>query len=371
MALAAQPAPPPPPPPALHAPAPYEVSFGRIAGLAPPGTRGIAVRAGGRLVALRRLRGRSFDFHVALPLGDITVSVRAVGAGGRRSRAATVTHVFGLPAAARPRAAQPRLDPELQRRLIRLVRAFPGTAGVYVQDLVTGAGAAWNARARFPAASTLKVAIAVEVLRTLSGKPRPGGTVDRLLRAMLIRSDNAAANALEVLLAGSTSAGGGRVTALMEALGMTDSLMYGGYARAPQGRRPIPLRAEEQPAMGRGKYTTARDLARLFALLHLASAGRGPLARRFGSDLTPSDARYLLYLLAHVADAGKLDRLIRPLAAVLHKGGWLAHARHAGLVYWRGGVFVVAVMTHGAGVERHSDALAGNVALAALRFFRG
>lgn len=367
----AQPPSSPLPPPTLHAPVPYEASFGRIAGLAPPGTRAIAVRAGGRLLALRRLRGRSFDFQVGLPLGQGSVAVRAVGAGGRPGREARVAPVLGLPAAARPRPAEARLDPELARRILPAVRAFPGTAAVYVQDLVTGSGAAWNARARFPAASTLKVAIAVEVLRSLPAKPQPGSPVDRLLRAMLVRSDNAAANALEVLLAGSTGAGGRRVTGLMAALGMRDSLMYGGYQREPQGRLPIPLRVEEQPTLGPGKYTTASDLARLFALVHLAAEGRGLLSRRFGRGFTPADARYLLYLLAQVADRGKLDRFLGRQAAVLHKAGWLAGARHdAGLVYWRGGVFVAAVMTEGAGAGLRSDVLAGRVALAALRSFR-
>ena len=80
-----------------------------------------------------------------------------------------------------------------------------------MQDLRTGRGAAWNAGARFPAASTLKLAIAVTVLRTLEHKPESYTQVSRLLGKMLVSSDNDAANALEVWLAGSTSAGSDRV----------------------------------------------------------------------------------------------------------------------------------------------------------------
>ena len=63
----------------------------------------------------------------------------------------------------------------------------------------------------------------------------------------------------------------------------------------------------------------------------------------------------------------------RPGVVVLHKAGWVDAARHdAGLVVWRGGIFVAAVMTHrGAGAGRRSDVLAGDVAGAALRRFRG
>ena len=59
--------------------------------------------------------------------------------------------------------------------------------------------------------------------------------------------------------------------------------------------------------------------------------------------------------------------------AVLHKAGWVDAARHdAGLVVWRGGVFVAAVMTYRAsGAGKRSDVLAGEVAAAALERFRG
>jgi hypothetical protein len=148
--------------------------------------------------------------------------------------------------------------------------------------------------------------------------------------------------------------------------------MYGGYeVRSLSGR--IPVRADEQPAFGVGKYTTAWDMAALWRALWLASGGLGPL-RSAQPGLTPEDARYLLWLTAHVRDAPKLDRAAygRRDVAVLHKAGWIATSRHdTGLVFWRGGVFVAAVMTwsrSGAGVS--SDALAGRVAATALRRFR-
>jgi hypothetical protein len=57
----------------------------------------------------------------------------------------------------------------------------------------------------------------------------------------------------------------------------------------------------------------------------------------------------------------------------MHKAGWVDAARHdAGLIAWRGGLYVAAVMTYrssGAGV--HADVLAGAIADAALRRFRG
>ena len=184
---------------------------------------------------------------------------------------------------------------------------------------------------------------------------------------MLIDSSNEAANSLEVLIGGSTSGGGARIDALLRSLGLADTEMYGGYLRGTYGRAPIPRRVDSQPWLGRGKYTTAFDLARLLTLVHLAAEGRGPLAERYRGQFTPSDARFLLYLLAHVPDRGKLGRFLPPGAVLMHKAGWISGARHdAGLVYWGGGVFVVSVMTYGAGVGVGSDVLAGRIARVAL-----
>ncbi len=354
------------PPPAIVLPAPFEVSFGLVAGRAPTGTRRLIVRIGERVLADRPLRGTSFSLRVAVPARVVSVRVTAVDRIGRRS-SSLVTPVFGLPADSRPRQAAPRLDPALARTFRSLVRRYGGTSAVYVQDLRTGRGAAWNARARFPAASTLKLAIAVTVCRVLDGKPAAGTRLDRLLSDMLIRSDNEAANELEVWLAGSTSAGSARVNETMRALGLNDSLMYGGYEtpRSPSAAAvPIPIRIESQPAFGVGKYTTAWDLARLARGVYLAAAGKGPL---LSLGVSGSEARYLLWLLVRVTDRGKLDRFIGSRGVVMHKAGWLPGARHdSGVVAFRGGAYVATVMTWQTAA---ADELAGKVSLAALQRF--
>ena len=359
-------APPPPPPLALVAPAEREVSFGRIAGRVPRGAWVLVVRVGERTLAVRRVTGGSFDFVVALPRREVTVRAAAYSAG-RPAERATVAHVFGLPRAASPHAVRGTQDGALGRTVRALARSFPGTSGLYVKDLVTGRGGAWNARARFPAASTLKVAIAVEALRSHDGKPAEGSYLDSLLERMLIDSDNDAANETEA-----TFGGGSRVDDLLYGLGIGDTWMGGGYLHGTAALPPIPVRVERQPSFPCCKYTTAFDLARLFEDVHLAAGGHGPLIARYGSAFTSSDARYLLYLLAHVRDRGKLGRgLAGGPYALVHKAGWISYARHdAGLVYWPGGVYVVAVMTYGSGVGVASDVLAGRTAKAALARLR-
>ena len=355
----------PPPPPVIEQPAPRQASYGLVTGVSARGTTRIVISAGGHVLADRRLRRRHFALRVALPTGDLTLRVTTIARGGRRS-VSVVDDVLGLPRSARPRFSGPHEDVTLARRIRALARGYRGVSGIYLRSLTDGTGAAWNAKARFPAASTLKLAIATTVLAAQHGVPGRGSYLDGLLRDMIVISDNASANALEVWLGGSTSGGGARVDALMRSIGLNDTIMYGGYEIGTYARR-IPLEVERQPSFGFGKYTTAWDLAKLFRAIWLASGGHGPLHKR---GFSTADARYLLWLLGHVRDAPKLDRIVgRSLdVAVLHKAGWIDSARHdAGLVFWRGGVFVASVLTWDArGTGRASDVLAGRCANAAL-----
>jgi beta-lactamase class A len=346
------------------APAPREVSWGLVAGSAPRGTQRVVVRVGGRVLADRPLRGTRISLRVELPARDATLRVTTVA--GARSSSFVVPHVRGLPAAGAPRLSLPRRHPQLDRRVRSLARAFGGVSGVYVQDLASGYGAAWNAAARFPAASTLKLAIAVAVLRRHDGVP--SGRLEVLLRRMLVLSENEAANELEAWLGGSS-----RVEETLRALELHDSLMYGGYETEPRRpaatREPIPIRVERRPSFPPGKYTSAWDLARLTRAVYVGAAGKGPLR---GLGVTASEARHLLWLLAHVQDRGKLGRFLGASTSLLHKGGWLAAVRHdAGVVVWPGGAFVAAVLTwSSSGVGTSSDVLAGSVARDSLDVFR-
>jgi beta-lactamase class A len=354
-------------PPALVTPGPRETSFGRVAGRAAPGTYRIVVLVNGSEVGGKNVRGGRFELRVPLPRRDSLVSVVAEDALGNRARA-SVEPVFGFGRAASPASLEPYSDRALTRKLRSLTRDFSGISGIYVENLQTGAGAAWNAKARFPAASTVKLAIAIEVLRVL--EDRPPADLDRLLELMLVDSDNEAANALLQWLGGSGEGGAAQVNGLIGALGLGDTHLYGGFLTASAAGPPIPLTVESQPSF-EGKYTTAYDLAQLHRYVHLAASGRGPLLEEV-EGFTSSDARFLLWVLAHSADTGKLDRYLGDEAVVPHKAGWVSEARHdSGLVYSEDGAFVVSVMTYTeAGAGEPSDELAGQVALTALDHFR-
>ena len=357
------------PAPVIERPAPREVSFGRVQGVVSPGTHRVVVLVDGREKGEKRIRGTRFELRVPLPPRDAAVRVVAHDALGNRATA-SVRPVFGLPRAATPKRTRAHEDAALARKLRRLVDGFPGIAAVYVEHLGTGAGAAANARARFPAASTVKLAIAIEALRVLPATPPPRSPLYALLREMLVHSDNQAANDLLAWLGGSHVGGAAKVTKTLEALRLQDSKLYGGFLVARR-TRPIPLAAEREPPFV-GKHTTAWDLARLHRFVHLATGGRGRLARGLGGSFSPADARFLLYVLAHSADHGKLDRYLPNAVVVAHKGGWVTDARHdSGLVYSPHGAFVASVMTWTSGAAGEpSDVLAGRVAKVALEHFR-
>lgn len=337
-----------------------------------PGTHEVRVRVDGRLVASKTLTRQRFALVVTSRWGSVTIRVSAIDQRGRHA-STIVGPVFGLPRGGAPYSGPiPALRGYEDRTLARTVRSlgrrFSGICGLFVQDLRTGAGAAWNARARFPAASTLKLAIAVELMRELRGVPPPGSRLAALLWRMLVYSDDRSANELLEVLGGSTIGGSARVNKMMRALGLADSDMYGGYLIEDSlFRSAIPLEVSGRPTFI-GKATTAWDLARLERALHLAAGARGALIWRFRGAFTPADARYLLYLIAHSRTRGGFNG-VRGRASVLHKAGWISKARHdSGLLYTDDGAYVVAVLTwNGRGVGSLSDLLATRVALAALR----
>ena len=96
----------------------------------------------------------------------------------------------------------------------------------------------------------------------------------------------------------------------MRALGLNDSAdvrRLRDAAKAGGRHRRSRSGSRVSPRSGVGKYTTAWDLGRLARATYLAAAGKGPL---LALGVSGSEARYLLWLLAQVADRGKLDRFI-------------------------------------------------------------
>ena len=151
---------------ALTAPLAYEANPGIVEGVAPKGTTAVRVRADGRSVRVLRLKSGKRAFllgPIGLPPRDITVTVEAL-AGKRVLASTTVDHVFGLPAAAATVAPPRTINARVQARLATLPARTGVSSAAWVRDLGNGSTAAYNAGARYPAASTIKLAILLGVL---------------------------------------------------------------------------------------------------------------------------------------------------------------------------------------------------------------
>ena len=165
-------------------------------------------------------------------------------------------------------------------------------------------------------------------------------------------------------------------------MGLERTVMYGGYVlgtslEPPRGlaARGVPLSVVDQPSWGVGKATTALDLARLHRAVWLASGGLGPLAAGTG-PVSPQPRLAISFTSSRTSRttaSSVASSSAGPGRVVLHKAGWIDPARHdAGLVIWRGGILVAAVMTYDrGGAGTRSDVLAGRVAQAAVRRFSG
>jgi beta-lactamase class A len=181
---------------------------------------------------------------------------------------------------------------QLRLRVERQAAALDGVAGVYVEDLTSGASIAVRADTRFAQASAIKVPILFELLARADEKAidldrrarRPaasgmGGILENLspeaeLSArdlavlMIVQSDNGATNELIDRL------GLERVTARMAALGLPHTLL----------RRKMLDSAAARA--GRENVSTPREMAALAKRIHdgngLSAAGAAELRRLLG-----------------------------------------------------------------------------------------
>jgi len=328
----------PPPQPVVTNPG---VAFGHLTIRVGRGTTRLDAYVDGRRVRRFRLPGRPRGVAVPLAPGRHEVRLRVAGPGGARWTATRI--VWALPASGR--RAGPiggRVDPGLQRDLAALVAGLPAIGGVYVQHLVSGCGAGVNAGAQFPAASTLKAAILLDVERRLQGRVPPdlAGLLDQMI---LDSSDRAANSVLALMGGGSGELGATRVTETLGAMGLSRSLVRRPYI-IEDARDDIPVTAEAQPALATNFVTTPFELARLMTAVHRGALGRGPLP---GIGVSPRVVRTeILPRLLGVRDRSKIVAGLPPGVLAAHKTGFTRQVKHdGGIVYLKSGPVVVAAMS--------------------------
>jgi beta-lactamase class A len=246
-------------------------------------------------------------------------------------------------------------DERPDARLSALGRSFPGYAAIWVHDLVRGTVASWNADARFPAASTVKLGVLLAALKRLRHPER--SPLDYELRAMIGWSSNLATNRLVARF------GAGAVEAALRRAGATRSTF-------PQGYRVGTSLAEvqDQPPLVSGRVTTARDLGRVLYVLHACALGNVPALRATGLDR--ARCSYGLQLLLSSELRGNNVGLVRPFVPesirVAQKNGWLHDARHtAAIVYSPTGPKIIVILTYARGLTLAAARRVGLLAVSA------
>lgn len=256
--------------------------------------------------------------------------------------------------------------------LARLDAEFTGSLGVVAADLLSGRRLAYRADELFPMASTIKLAILLQIARRVSEAHLDWGqrvridaanrvagagilkdldpglllTVRDLATLMVAISDNTAANQCIDLV------GVEPVNASLQEWGCAATALHRKISFAPN---PSP------PHFGTG---TPRDFARLMERL-----GRGELLPRHASEvvldilrcqqLTDLVARYLPY------DALQARELPDQVLTLYSKSGWISGVRNdVALVRAEGVCYVVAIFTRDCQDQRSGPENEGAIAVA-------
>ena len=350
---------PPVPPPERPILVSEAVAYGHIAIRVGRRTRVVEVLDGRTRVARARVADGPRRVTLNVPPGQREIRIRAVGLGGSR-RSAPHT-VWVLPESAkRPGRIGGVVDTRLQRDIESLSEGAPAITGIYVQHLLTGCGAAINARAQFPAASTLKAGILIHAVRR-------GGVPASLLDSMILDSSDRAANDVIGRVGGAQE-----VTDTLIELGLRQTLVRRPYIIDRESkervgvRRPIDVRSTNQPALFTNFITTPAELATLMVAVHRGAIGAGGVGRLGIAKRQARDE--LLVRLLNVKDRSKLVAGLPSGVPVAHKTGYTTETKHdGGIVYLQSGPVVVTVMTWSAGgvSDAWGDAFIARVAAAA------
>jgi hypothetical protein len=296
----------------------------------------------GRLLRVFHSHASDLRFRLHLPPGRYDLELRFFRSG-RLVWRSTAPDTYLLPATARLARPATVTDARLQQELRRLGASFPGWSAIYTHDLRTGRAAGWNADARFPAASTVKLGVLAAVLRRW---PHAAARLEPDLRALTGWSSNLAANRLLRLVGdGSETLGVQRVEAALVRLGATSSHYPGAYR--------IGTSVDQPPPLATGRVTTARDLGRALYAFAAAASGDRAAARRSGLD--EEAARYALGLLLvserSGANAGLVAGALAPGTPVAQKNGWITDVRGtAAIVYGPRGPRIVVVLAYRPGL---------------------
>jgi LysM repeat protein/beta-lactamase class A len=267
-----------------------------------------------RILALRdRLKQ---GLPAPLPATTATPAAPGPGAGSGSSAPTAVTEPKTV-----PKTATGEGTASLTARAVGAARTVAGPdarIGISGRNLVSGQRLAVGADQTFPSASVGKLALLVEAYRECFGGAITLTEAQRAdLRAMIVASDNDAANRLLGLLSARA------VNANLQALGLVGTRLVNPFGLA-------------RTTGGPANVTTPADMTRLMELLateRLVSA---------------QASREMRGLLLQSQDGSKLRRGLPADARVAHKSGWFdSVANDVGIISQGQSSYVLGVFTEG------------------------
>jgi len=262
--------------------------------------------------------------------------------------------------------SQPRSFADLEVALRQQAAQWDGVVGIAVHDLQTGDRFGINADTVFSGASVLKVPILVYAYAKLGAlSAEQGAWAD----AMILQSDNEAANALLGVGAGGYGAeaaleGAHEMSAMLAALGLEETYLLAPYATDDAVTYNVAYKELWMPDTAPGRtaadelaHATPSDMAQFFSLLAQCAGGEGPLLAYWGSALTPQACSEIIDRMAQPHDTERMAAGIPDDVRVAHKGGWLLDMQaDVGIVYSPNRTYVAAIYVWRDGLVSDKDA---------------
>lgn len=352
-------------------PAPGEAFFGQVIAVGP--ASGVEATVSSRGVTRTvPMAGGVARAAVSGPVGTRGVTVVMRTASGAVAARRSTAGAYLLPRTGQVAVPGSRRDRRLEAALTRIAGAHAGVNAIWVQKLWNGRAAAYNADAEFPAASLVKLPLAVGTVMRMGSRPWLHPAWPDVVE-VLRRSDDKAANRL-VDAVGSGCGSGPDAAAAdgLRRLGARQSTYPGCYLIEDELQPRLPSGGVAISPQWSNRYTTARDMGRMLFALQSAVAPTPAGRRQTGID--PLRARLVLGLLLTADQVGANASLFAaglPAGTpVAEKNGWRKQEQHgAAIAYTPKGPLIMVVLTQRQGSADLSDARAigAEVARAATR----
>lgn len=352
-------------------PVPGEAFFGQVVAVGPASAVEATVSSRGvvRTVPMSAGIARA---EVSGRVGPRGATVVMRDAAGRAVARRATRDAYLLPRSGRVAVPGARRDRALENALARIAARHAGVNAIWVQKLWNGRAAGYNADAEFPAASLVKLPLAVGAVMRMGTRPWLHASWPDIVE-VLRRSDDKAANRVVDAVGSGCGAGPDAAAADgLRRLGARQSTYPGCYLIEDELQPRLPAGGVARTPTWSNRHTTARDMGRMLFALQAAAVPTAAGRRQTGVD--PLRARLVLDLLLTADQVGANASLFAdglPAGTpIAEKNGWRKQEQHgAAIAYTRRGPVILVVLTQRPGEADLADAreIGAEVARAAVR----